>query len=234
MGAITMKVDNDNRLSGVRFKDNKNLTLYNESTYKGLNVNNDGTLILDYLESLHSTIQKSLDEYSKTFALRFDLRYPAHLQDEGIDDGQIIKTFINSLKSQIKSDRIKVAREQTRSHPTKLRYIWCKEVSTAKQCHFHFLILLCGHAYRDKGRLKSTNMNTANRIIKAWDRALNKGSLQPIETNGLVEFPENGTYTVNRDNKQELDDLFYRASYLCKSNTKTYINGKHSFGKSRL
>jgi hypothetical protein len=225
--------DNYNYTSSIRLKANKNLSLYNESLYKGLKVNNNGTLILNYLESLYSTIQKSLDDYSKTFGLRFDLRYPAHLQDEEINDGEIIKTFIDSLKSQIKSDRVKVAREQTRAHPTKLRYIWCKEVSTAKQCHFHFLILLSGHAYRDKGRLQSTNMNTGRRIIKAWDRALNKGSFQPIDTSGLVEFPENGSYIVNRGNKKELNDLFYRASYLCKSNTKTYINRKHSFGKSR-
>jgi hypothetical protein len=230
-----MLVDNAkcNYLSGTRFKNNKNLTLYNDSTYKGLQVNNHGSLILDYLESLHSTILKSLDEYSKTFGLRFDLRYPAHLQDEEIDDGEIIKTFIDSLKSQIKSDRIKVAREG-RSHKTRLRYVWCKEIDTAKQCHFHFLILLNGNAYRDKGKLKSTNMNTGKRIIKAWDRAINKGSLQHVDTNGLVQFVENEAYMVNNGNKDELNALFYRASYLCKARSKKYVNGKHAFGKSRL
>ena len=230
-----MLVDNakGNYQSGIRFKSNKNLTIYNESTYKGLRVNDHGSLILDYLESLHSTIQKSLDEYSKTFGLRFDLRYPAHLQDEEIDDGEIIKTFIDSLKSQIKSDRIKVAREG-RSHKTRLRYVWCKEIDTAKQCHFHFLILLNGNAYRDKGKLKSTNMNTGKRIIKAWDRAINKGSQQPVNTNGLVQFVENDAYMVNNGNKDELNALFYRASYLCKTRSKKYVKGKHAFGKSRL
>ena len=57
-----------------RLKDNTNLTIYINSTYKGLEVNNKGPLIENYLNRLHTTIQKSLTDYSKTFALRFDLR----------------------------------------------------------------------------------------------------------------------------------------------------------------
>jgi len=233
MGSIAMLVDNDNRLSGVRFKDNKNLTLYNENTYKGLKVNNNGSLILDYLESLHSTVQKSLAEYSKTFGLRFDLRYPDHLQDKKIDDGQIIKTFIDSLKSQIKSDINKVAK-QGRAHGTRLRYVWCKEIDKSKKCHFHFLILLNGDAYHNKGRLLSKNMNTAKRIMEAWKRAINKNSFQHVDPKGLVHFCKNGSYIVKRDDNEKLNALFHHGSYLCKTRSKKYVNGKHAFGKSRL
>ena len=61
--------------------------------------------LLKYLDCLHTTIQKSLTDYSRTFALRFDLRYPATFQDKSFDDGAVLKRFIDSLKAQIKADR---------------------------------------------------------------------------------------------------------------------------------
>jgi hypothetical protein len=140
-----------------------------------LPVNGDAEhpLVINYLDRTLTTIQTSLDEYPRTFALRFDLRYPSDLQDKASNDGTVIKTFINSLKAKITADRKRSAK-QGRSNNTKVRYVWCKEVSRGKHCHFHFLILLNNAAYHQRGKLDSVNMNTARRIETAWEAALNK------------------------------------------------------------
>lgn len=218
-----------------RVQNNTNLSLHTSSDYKGLSVNGDNEhpLVANYLDRTLTTIQKSLDEYPRTFALRFDLRYPSNLQDKSIEDGKVIKVFISSLKAKIKADRKRSAK-QGRSHDTKVRYVWCKEVSRGNHCHFHFLLLLNHAAYNQRGKLDSVNMNTARRIETAWQAALNKHSSEPCDISGLVEFPDNGAYTVPKNDKQALADLFYRVSYLCKSRTKPHGNNKHVFECSRV
>jgi hypothetical protein len=41
-------------------------------------------------------------------------------------------------------------------------------------------------------------------------------------------------YRVDREDDGALADLFRRASYLCKVASKTYGNGQHGFGCSRI
>ena len=142
----------------TRVKKNTNLKIYTDGLYKGLKVNNNGNLIENYLSRLYDATQKSLSEYSHTFAFRFDLSYPRTLQYKTLDDGRIIKTFIDSFKAQIKADRKRIAKDKTkRLHDTKVRYIWCKEIEKSKQCHFHFVIMLNNSAYNTKGALNSEN-----------------------------------------------------------------------------
>ncbi|HHZ6935311.1 inovirus-type Gp2 protein [Pseudomonas paraeruginosa] len=54
---------------------------------------------------------------------------------------------------------------------------------------------------------------------------------------GLVHIPKNAEYLIDRVKRQvkgdELDNLFYRASYLCKKATKSYGDRQRGFGTSR-
>jgi len=56
-----------------------------------------------------------------------------------------------------------------------------------------------------------------------------------VETaGGLVEIPANPSYRLHRHDMSGMADFFYRASYLCKAATKSYGNGCHGFGASRI
>lgn len=72
------------------------------------------------------------------------------------------------------------------------------------------------------------------RMQEAWASAL-KCEFEQVK--GLVEIPKNAEYRVDRNvrpgNVDQLPELFYRASYLCKAATKRYGDGAHGFGYSR-
>jgi hypothetical protein len=51
--------------------------------------------------------------------------------------------------------------------------------------------------------------------------------------NGLVHMPDNPMYRMRADDPQSISAFFYRASYLCKAQTKSFGFGQHGFGTSR-
>ncbi|MNY72085.1 hypothetical protein D3C86_2105620 [compost metagenome] len=69
-----------------------------------------------------------------------------------------------------------------------------------------------------------------SRLEEAWASALG----MPVGyVAGLVEVPQNPIYRVHYDDLGSQQDLFFRASYLCKAATKAYGDGQHAFGCSR-
>ena len=107
--------------------------------------------------------------------------------------------------------------------------------SQADRQHYHLLILLNRDAYYSIGRLGSERVNMISRIEESWARAL---GLHVDHVRGLVHIPKNAEYRIDRvkrrDNGDDLDDLFKRASYLCKKATKHYGDRQRSFDTSRV
>ena len=73
-----------------------------------------------------------------------------------------------------------------------------------------------------------------SRMEESWAGALGL----PVDlVTGLVHIPKNAEYLIDRVKRQgkgdELDDLFYRSSYLCKKATKSYGDRQRGFGTSR-
>ena len=77
-------------LNMLRHSKNGNLAIHNESTFRGFSLQVDkGPFIRQYLERLDVTIGRALDQHSRVFAFRVDLRFPAAIdqrENEYSDD----------------------------------------------------------------------------------------------------------------------------------------------------
>lgn len=216
----------------LRHFQNTNLHIHTYETFDGLPIMSEkGPFVAEYLSALKRTIDSALNEYPRSLAFRADLRLAT-----GIDlpsyayTNQAISRFIESFKAKIEHNRLK-ARERTfYSHDCRVRYVWAREEGAGQRQHYHILILLNRDAFYTIGKLQSTNKNMISRMQEAWASALGIRVDQAI---GLVEVPNNAMYRVNHGDSSEISSLFYRASYLCKTISKSYGNGQHGFGCSR-
>ncbi|ANU35658.1 uncharacterized protein VSVS05_00525 [Vibrio scophthalmi] len=182
-----------------------------------------------YLTILDNTVHDMLNDYTRVFALRVELHMP---DNELINHSRLMTRFIGSLKAQLKAHERKRSQLGKRIHSNTLRYVWAREIGTENELeHYHVLLLFNKDAYHLLGnyRLEGT---LANRIRKAWFSAL--GDAVASES-GLVHFPDNCCYYIDRnscDYEDQLDELMYRASYLCKRDTKVISSRVRSFGSS--
>lgn len=220
-----------------RHKDNSNLKLYWSSTYR------DKPLmprhlpyIEEYLESLHGVIEDQVKRFPRTTAIRFELKYPTGY--EGDVSNKRIGQFIKRAKYRLHKAFLNST--ATRVYKTEFNYFWVREQDGSESPHYHFLLLLNKDAYNGLGRYDSRH-NLYGMLRESWAGAL---GLSWDESVGLVSasaykgIPDSTPYNyVNMNNpfvNEELESLFYRASYLCKSSTKTYQGRERSFGCSQV
>jgi hypothetical protein len=165
------------------------------------------------------------------FALRVDLQIP---NNDLIDRHRLMTRFIGSLKAQLKACERKRKRRNPdiRIYPNGLRYVWAKEYGTENELeHYHALLLFNKDAYYKTGNYR-TEGSLASRIKKAWNSALGDAV---SETASHVHNCYNGSYYIDgnsNDYKKQLDEVMYRASYLCKNRTKVISASRRSFGSS--
>lgn len=188
-------------------------------------------MVTEYLAALRSVLERSLAQYGRVFAFRFDLRLP-----EGTDacselfPNSVVSSFVESLKAKIRHNREAARENGTLTHDTKVRYFWVREIGDRGRVHYHFTVLLNGHAFNWLGRYQSSEGNTANRVCEAWASAL---GVSIAFAKPLVHFPENPSYMLSRGDHESIGSFFRRASYLCKARTKQYGFGHHGYGASR-
>lgn len=216
----------------IRHPANPNLTLHYDNTYLGLPIQFDkGPFIREYLDRLHETMARALDQYRRVFAFRFDLRFPPNQNPQDFSyQSEIIDRFIESFKAKIRHNRQLARRENPYAHDTVVRYVWAREVGQQGRPHYHFAMLLNYDAYCSLGKFSPGRDNMFNRLQYAWASAL---GLRAVDVVGLVEIPPNPYYHLYRDDNAGIAEFFFRASYLCKSATKAFGNGSHGFGASR-
>lgn len=217
----------------TRHPDNTNLTLHYEDNYLGLPVQSDkGPFVREYLDRLYLTCDRALTQYPRVFAFRFDLRFPAWTAtpDYGYAN-QIIERFIASFKAKIKHNRQLAQQDNKYAHDSVVRYAWARELGEKGSPHYHVAILLNYDAFCALGKFEAGRDNIFNRLEEAWASAL---SLSREWVTGLVHIPENPAYVMHRNDIESQAEFFRRASYLCKAATKTYGDGAHGFGASRI
>jgi len=215
-----------------RHASNPNLHLYHQGTYEGLSIQvAKGPCVEEYLRRLRATIDYAQSEYSRVFAFRVDLRFPDSWGDLGyVSTNEILDRFFESFKAKIAHNR-KMARQKNKYAPdSRVRYAWAREFGRNGRPHYHLLILLNREAFNTLGKMQSENENMRRRLEEAWASAL---GVRAEEIVGLVEVPENPIYRLHHNDPESLEALFYRASYLCKADTKRFGDGSHSFGASR-
>lgn len=216
----------------IRHQENNNLTLYYESHYLGLPVQTAaGPLVLEYLGVLKHVIDLSLLDYGRVFAFRCDLRFPEGTYHLYPDSNQVIERFFASFKAKIKHNRQKARKANPNAHDTVVRYVWCRELGKHGVPHYHLVILMNNDAFCTLGLFDLDRNNLYTRIHEAWGSAL---GIAAHNVMGLVEFPKNPFYLLQRSDPNTVAEFFFRASYLCKADTKHYGNGIHGFGASRL
>lgn len=216
----------------IRNPQNTNLHLHYEDSYQGFSVQTmHGPLIVEYLNLLHLTVQRALNEYPRVFAFRVDLRLPESVCPVlYLSSNNVMESFIGSFKAKVKHNRSMATQQYGRAHDTTVRYVWAREIGRCGRPHFHLIFFLNNDAFCSLGVYEQGRENMFNRLQEAWASAL---GLPVHSATGLVEMPSNPCYYLRRDDLTKVAELFYRASYLCKADTKSYGNGCHGFGASR-
>ena len=192
-----------------------------------------GPYVEGYLARAWETVKRTVEQYRRVTAIRFDLRMPNHYPKP---DSAVISRFMESLKAKLRAAEQRKARAGTRVHPTILRSIWVREQDSSHQPHYHVCILLNGDAYCHLGSFRegqSDRGNMATRIQEAWASALD---IPPAQSRGLVHFPLNRVYRIDANSDQclsQMVSLFTRLSYFAKARTKQYGTGENCFGSSR-
>jgi len=215
---------------------NPNLHLWFDETYRRLPVMDaHAPLIREYLETLHDTTMRALDDHGRVFAARFDLRFPSDCLFTEFDyTNKVISNFVTSLKSKIGWARARAKRANPYIHDTSVRWVWAREHgSRNERCsdgrqHYHFVLLLNWDAYRGLGSFNSRQVNLFTHIQSAWAQAMRIGF---EDADGLVYVPESATFKLVRAGGKgdELPAFFKRASYICKARSKVYGNGFQAF-----
>lgn len=150
---------------------------------------------------------------------------------------RILKEFFSRLKWLIERDESERRYEGKRVHSTEIRYVWAKEqTADAPSPHYHMMIFLNRDAYYKLGNYESERMNLANKIRVAWHSAVydENISLQDCKKMGLVHFPKNAEYLIERNDTESLKKMLVRAAYLAKNETKRRGEGYRCFGGSNI
>jgi hypothetical protein len=216
----------------IRHPANSNLTLHYENVYLGMRVQFvKGPFVQEYLHRLHQTVTQAVSQYRRVFAFRFDLRLPLGRNPQSVPyENEIIDRFIESFKAKIRHNRQMARQANKHAHDSTVRYVWTRECGQQGRPHYHLAILLNYDAFCAIGKFSPGRDNMFNRLQEAWASAL----VLPIDAvMGLVEIPAKPYYHLHRDDNESIALFFERASYLCKSATKSFGNGGHGFGASR-
>lgn len=202
--------------------------LHFEHTYQGFPVlTHRGPLIEQYLYRLHRCIARGLDQYSRLYVIRFDLRLPEYAPAR---TNSCMGRFVASLKAKLEHSQARRERDGTRTHDSRLRFFWCREISQEQGVHFHCALMLNGHAYAHIGDFDLRADNLYARIHEAWASA---HEVHVRSVLGSIHFPENPDYMVRRADQRSQEDVFKRLSYLCKAATKDHGDRRHVCGWSR-
>ena len=211
---------------------NLNLHIHQEPTYEGYAIQLEhGLVVKGYLDRTFGSMQRALDQYSRVCMIRFDLHVPSNCSAIALSSNILMSKFIASLKAKIAHSQAQSRKRGHRVHSTEVRFIWAREVSGSDRVHYHVVLLLNNDAYRSIGNFDLEKENMYSRIHEAWGSAL---MLHPADIQGLIHIPTNPTYMMHRDDNRSFQEAFYRASYLCKMDTKDYGQGLHTFGISRI
>lgn len=215
-----------------RHPSNANLHLDYAHNFNGLTIQKKFVpMVNEYLQSLYNTMHRALSDYPRVMAFRFDPVIPTAINDQMTlgDHKQLIKRFTASIKAIIKHDR-QQKRLNGSAPDTEVRYVWSREIGDEGEMHYHFFLLLNRAVYHMPGKACSQNENLISRVSRAWYSALGV-AWNPQAP--WIYVPDNPCYWVNRGDQSSFEKAFYRASYLCKADTKQYGLGLRAFGTSR-
>lgn len=218
-----------------RVSGQNHLTLYTQSSYKGLPLLNcQSGFVANYLERLHSTINRVVKNCSKVFAVRVDLRFPHYYAPYGQEvlSNEYLDSFIKALRGRLQSYKAEKQSAGERVHNVEFEYVWAREYGpNSNRPHFHLLLLFNGHAFNSLGHFSIEHESLYNRIGESWGDSL---GIHVAEGSKFTHFPDIAQYLINSRDPEQVAQVFYRASYLAKVASKNFRDGYHVFGGSRV
>jgi hypothetical protein len=168
-------------------------------------VNSKGSgLISHAIKAMINQVDAVLSHHSKILIVRFDL----HIYHQ-TDNNEIITIFNRRLFKWLK-----------RKYSLKrIGFIWCRELETAKQQHYHYALMVDGHKARHP-------IEILLKIKEIWEQHLN---------HSLEYTPKNCYYNIYRDDFKSTQSAIGRISYLAKARGKGYKPDQtKNYGTSRV
>lgn len=195
-----------------------------------------------HMDRIQETLDKSLQEYPRTFVLNFVLRFPDENYDFYKLDSQLITRFFESLKSQIASAQKRKAAQGKRTRSCNIRYVWAREFGEEKgKKHYHVALMLNNDVYYNAGTYFLNNKqyvhNLALMIMEAWLRTLGLNTSKDYQKHyKLIHFVKPGDFKLDKNDEHfdhYYDQLGCKLSYLTKLATKDSSDGMRNFGCSQ-
>ena len=217
-------------MTNKRVPDNTNLSIWSQPLYQGLPVNTKHQLVEQYLQKLKTIIERSTHDYPRVFAVIVQLHCPYPTR-ELVASNRVMGRFKDALTARIEAYQKRLINTNRVPEPCQVRMAWGREQSGSHVPHFHVLLLFNRELFHSLGDINSGKGSLYDMIQGAWCSAL---KIPPAYGTGLVHVPGNAGYYLNQsDNYAQLPELFQRASYICKVDTKCFGQVLHSFGGSR-
>jgi|TARA_R110001583_G_scaffold2782_2_gene19466 hypothetical protein len=166
-------------------------------------VNSQGSgLIAHSIKAMINQIDAMLSHHSKIHIIRFDLRIY-----EYTENNDIITIFNRRLHKWLKR----------KYNLKRVGFMWCRELETAKQQHYHYALMIDGHKVNYPIEVNS-------KVKELWR-----------QLDGSEYFPKNCYYNVKRDDYESIQDAIWRISYLAKARGKGYKPDQtKNYGTSRI
>lgn len=166
-------------------------------------VNSKGSgLISHSIKTMIGQVDAILSHHSKIHIIRFDLRVYEYTENNGI-----ITTFNRRLHKWLKR----------KYNLKRVGFMWCRELETAKQQHYHYALMIDGHKVNFPHEITS-------KVKEIWR-----------QLDGSEYFPEHCYYNVKRGDYESIQDAIWRISYLAKFRGKGYKPDQtKNFGNSRI
>jgi hypothetical protein len=166
-------------------------------------VNSKGSgLITHSIKIMINQVDAMLSHHSKIHIIRFDLRVYEYTENNGI-----ITAFNRRLHKWLKR----------KYNLKRVGFVWCRELETAKQQHYHYALMIDGHKVNYPIEVNS-------KVKELWR-----------QLDGSEYFPNNCYYNVKRDNYETIQSAIWRISYLAKARGKGYKPDQtKNYGTSRI
>lgn len=166
-------------------------------------VNSAGSgLITHAIKSMINQVDVMLGYHSKIHLIRFDLRIYQHT-----DDNKLMSVFNRRLHRWLKRNY----------NLKRVGFIWCRELETAKQQHYHCALMVDGHKINYPYEIN-------NKIKEIWR-----------QLDGAEYFPDNCYYNIRRACHDSIQAAIWRISYLAKARGKGYKPDQtKNYGTSRI
>ncbi|EFF0685543.1 inovirus Gp2 family protein [Escherichia coli] len=195
-----------------------------------------------HMDRIRETLDKSLQEYPRTFVLNIILRLPDENYEHYKADPKLITRFIESLKSQIEHTQKRKAAQGKRIRSCNVRYAWSREFGEEKgKKHYHVALMLNKDVYCNAGTYSLNNKqyvhNLALMIMEAWIRTLSLNVTSDYQKHyTLVHFVKEGDFRLDKNGENfeyYYSQLERSLSYLTKLATKDSSDGMRNFGCSQ-